>query len=228
MLAFILDSHNFPFTIALLTMIGIALLEGITTLLGFGLSSVLGHFLPDLDAQLDVDHPDVDTPHAGTSLGHLLGWINVGRVPLMVLLIIFLTIFALLGYTLQAIFLIIIGYMLPVLLAALVSLFLSLPWVRFLGKFLGKLMPNDETEAISEETFVGRVATITLGTATKGRPARAKFQDNYGTTHLVMVEPESIAEIFNQGDQVILLERLGGKFLAVHNTNPLLKKIIEE
>ena len=226
MFTFILDSHNLPFTIALLTMLGIALLEGITTLLGLGLSSLLGHFLPDIDAQpdLDVDHPDVDTPHAGTSLGHLLSWINVGRVPLMVLLIIFLTIFALLGYTLQAIFLIIIGHMLPELLAALVSLLLSLPLVRLLGKFLGKLMPNDETEAISEETFIGRVATITLGTAIKGRPARAKFQDNYGTTHLVMVEPESTEEVFNQGDKVILLERLGGKFLAVRNINPLLEK----
>jgi hypothetical protein len=221
MLTFILDSHNFPFTIALLTMVGIALLEGITTLLGFGLSSILGHFLPDVDAQpdLDVDHPD-----AGTSLGHLLGWINVGRVPLMVLLVIFLTVFSLLGYTLQAIFLGIVGQMLPTLLAALLSLFLSLPVVRFLGKFLGKLMPNDETEAISEETFIGRVATITLGTATKGRPARAKFQDNYGTTHLVMVEPESTDEVFNQGDKVVLLERSGGKFLATHSTNPLLGK----
>jgi membrane protein implicated in regulation of membrane protease activity len=226
MLAFILDSHNFPFTIALLTMVGIALLEGITTLLGFGLSSILGHFLPDLDAQpdLDVDHPGVDTPHAGTSLGHLLGWINVGRVPLMVLLVVFLTVFGLLGYVLQAVFWSIIGQMLPELLAALVSLLLSLPLVRFLGKFLGKLVPNDETEAISEETFIGRVATITLGTATKGRPARAKFQDNYGTTHLVMVEPESTEEVFNQGDKVVLLERLGGKFLAARSTNPLLGK----
>jgi hypothetical protein len=221
MFTFILDSYNLPFTIALLTMMGIALLEGITTLLGFGLSSLLGHFLPDLDAQpdLDADHPEADT-----SLGHLLGWINVGRVPLMVLLVIFLTVFALLGYTLQAISLGIAGQMLPALLVALLSLLLSLPFVRLFGKFLGKLMPNDETEAISEETFIGRVATITLGTATKGRPARAKFQDNYGTTHLVMVEPESTEEVFNQGDKVILLERLGGKFLAVRNINPLLEK----
>ena len=43
-----------------------------------------------------------------------------------------------------------------------------------------------------------------------------------------MVEPESTEGVFNQGDQVILLERLGGKFLATPNTNPLLKKIIEE
>jgi hypothetical protein len=224
MITFILDSHNFPFTIALLTMVGIALLEGITTLLGFGLSSMLGHFLPDIDAQpdLEVDHPD--TPHAGTSLGHLLNWLNVGRVPVMVLLVIFLTIFGLLGYALQAVCWNIIGQMLPGLLAALLSLLLSLPVVRILGKFLGKLMPNDETEAISAETFIGRIATITLGTATKGRPARAKFQDNYGTTHLVMVEPENVEEVFNQGDKVVLLEQLGGKFLAARNTNPLLEK----
>lgn len=221
MITFILDSANFPFTIALLTMVGIALLEGITTLLGFGLSNLLGHFLPDIDAQPDLD---VEHPSSGSSLGNLLGWLNVGRVPLMVLLVVFLTIFGLLGYALQAMFLSIIGQMLPGLLAALLSLLLSLPLVRFFGKLVGKLMPNDETEAISADTFIGRIATITVGTATKGRPARAKFQDNYGTTHLVMVEPESTEEVFNQGDRVILLERLDGKFLAVRNLNPLLEK----
>jgi len=142
----------------------------------------------------------------------------------MILFVIFLTIFGLTGYALQGVTLEILGTMLPALLAALVAFFLSLPMVRVLGRSIGKLMPTDETEVISEDTFIGRIATITLGTAKKGRPARAKFKDNYGTTHLIMVEPEEEGEEFSEGNVILLVERVGGKFLAVRNTNPLLEK----
>ncbi len=220
-MTFILDPHNLPFTIALCIMLGIALLEGITTVLGFGLSNLFGHFLPDVDVQADADTGDVGS---NSSLGKLFGWLNVGRVPIMILFVIFLTIFGLTGYALQGVTLEILGTMLPALLAALVAFFLSLPMVRVLGRSIGKLMPTDETEVISEDTFIGRIATITLGTAKKGRPARAKFKDNYGTTHLIMVEPEEEGEEFSEGNVILLVERVGGKFLAVRNTNPLLEK----
>jgi hypothetical protein len=223
MMTFIFDPHNLPFTISLFIMLGIALLEGITTLLGFGLSSLLGHFLPDVDVHVDSD---VDPGDVGSesSLGKLFSWLNVGRVPVMILLVIFLTVFGLGGYALQAVAQSILGNMLHALPVAVVALFLSLPMVRGLGRSVGKLMPTDETEVISEDTFIGRVATITLGTAKKGRPARAKFKDNYGTTHLIMVEPEKEDEELSEGNVVLLVERVGGKFLAIRNTNPLLEK----
>jgi hypothetical protein len=220
---FILDPHNMPFTISLGIMFGIALLEGITTILGFGLSSLLSSFLPDTDIHVNSN---IDTGEVGSesSLGKLLSWLNVGRVPIMILLVIFLTVFGLTGYTLQAVSMNIVGVMLPALLVALIAFFLALPMVRVLGQSVSKIMPTDETEVISEDTFIGRVASITLGTAKKGRPARAKFKDNYGTTHLIMVEPEKEGEEFTEGNVVILVEQIGGKFLAVHNTNPLLEK----
>lgn len=219
-MSFILEPHNLPFTISLLIMLGIALLEGIMTILGFGLSSLLGNLLPDVNLNTDVDPGEVGSE---SSLGKLFGWLNVGRVPIMILLVIFLTVFALTGYTLQAVSREILGQMLPALLATLPALVLSLPIVRELGRSFGKIMPTDETEVISENTFIGRIATISLGTAQKGRPARAKFKDNYGTTHLIMVEPEEENEKFSEGNAVLLVERIGGKFLAVRNTNPLLE-----
>ncbi|MDM8558299.1 YqiJ family protein [Candidatus Parabeggiatoa sp. HSG14] len=220
---FILDPHNMPFTMSLGIMLGIALLEGITTILGFGLSSLLSSFLPDTDIHVNQN---IDTGEIGSesSLGKLLSWLNIGRVPIMILLVIFLTVFGLTGYTLQAISMNIVGWMLPALPVALVVFFLALPMVRVLGQGVGKIMPTDETEVISEDTFIGRLASITLGTAKKGRPARAKFKDNYGTTHLIMVEPEKEDEEFTEGNVVVLVERIGGKFLAVRNINPLLEK----
>ncbi|KHD09919.1 hypothetical protein PN36_11720 [Candidatus Thiomargarita nelsonii] len=208
MMTFILDPHNLPFTICLLIMLGIALLEGILTLLGFGLSSLLDHFVPDVNT--DIDTGDIDS-----SLGKLFGWLNVGRVPIMILFVIFLTVFGLTGYTLQATSLEIFGNMLPALLAAVIAFFLSMPIVRKLGQGIGKIMPSDETEVISEDSFIGRLATISLGTAKKGRPARAKFKDNYGTTHLIMVEPDAENEEFTEGNVVLLVEHVGAKYLAV-------------
>ncbi len=206
---FILEPQNLPFTICLSIMLGIAILEGIMTILGLGLSSLLGNLVPDVHV-----HSDIEPGELGSSLG-LLSWLNVGRVPIMILLVIFLTVFGLTGYTVQAISLEILGNMLPASLAAIIALFLSLPLVRKMGQGIGKILPTDETEVISEKTFIGRVATISLGTAQKERPTRAKFKDNYGTTHLIMVEPEEENEIFYEGDVVLLVERVGGKYLAI-------------
>jgi len=206
---FILEPQNLPFTICLSIMLGIAILEGIMTILGLGLSSLLGNLVPDVHV-----HSDIEPGEPGSSLG-LFSWLNVGRVPIIILLVIFLTVFGLTGYAVQAISLEIFGNMLPAFLAAIIALFLSLPLVRKMGQGIGKILPTDETEVISEKTFIGRVATITLGTAQKERPTRAKFKDNYGTTHLIMVEPEEENEKFYEGDVVLLVERVGGKYLAI-------------
>jgi hypothetical protein len=155
---FILEPQNLPFTLCLSIMLGIAILEGIMTILGLGLSSLLGNLVPDVDTDTDVGE-----------FG-LLNWLNVGRVPIMILLVIFLTVFGLTGYTVQAISVEILGNMLPAFLAAIIALFLSLPLVRKMGQGIGKILPTDETEVISENTFIGRVATISLGTAQKERP----------------------------------------------------------
>jgi len=200
---FILEPQNLPFTLCLLIMLGIAILEGIMTILGLGLSSLLGNLVPDVNTDIELGE-----------LG-LLNWLNVGRVPIMIFLVIFLTVFGLTGYTVQAISVEILGNMLPAFLAAIIALFLSLPLVRKMGQGIGKILPTDETEVISENTFIGRVATISLGTAQKERPTRAKFKDNYGTTHLIMVEPEEENETFYQGDVVLLVQRVGGKYLAI-------------
>jgi len=39
-----------------------------------------------------------------------------------------------------------------------------------------------------------------------------------------MVEPEEENDEFSEGNAVLLVERVGGKYLAVRNTNPLLEK----
>ena len=114
------------------------------------------------------------------------------------------------------------GYLLPGFAAAVMVFFISLPFVRMFGGLLARIIPKDETDAVSEDSFIGRTATITLGRASKGSPTRAKLTDHHGTTHYIMVEPDIDDEIFEQGSSVLLVSRVGAVFKAIRNTSVVL------
>jgi hypothetical protein len=209
MIEFLLASANFPFTISLAIMLIIAIIEGITTMLGSGIFSFLDAMLPEID--LDVDTPDLG--HHG-SFAKFLAWIRIGEVPGIILLVLLLTSYGLFGLAIQLFGQALTGKLFPALLVSIPALFLSFFMVRALGSILAKIIPQDETDAVSEETFVGRVAVITLGQARRGKPAQAKLRDAHGQTHYVMVEPDSPDIIFEQGQTILLTEQSGAVFHA--------------
>ena len=65
-------------------------------------------------------------------------------------------------------------------------------------------MGKEHTDAISRTGFVGQIATITIGEARKGYAAEAKFRDEHGTTHYVMVESANEDDVFSQGQTVLI------------------------
>jgi len=205
-----------PFSVALALMLLLALLEGVGMLLGAGLSSLIDSLLPDID--LDVDGPDVQSPGP---LSALLGWLYIGRVPFLVVLVLGLTFFGISGLVLQSTLQAATGRMLPAWLASIPALGLALPLTRWSASTLARVLPRDETEAVSADSFVGRIATITLGTARPGSPAQARLRDQYGQTHYVLVEPHG-EEPLVQGTQVLLVEQRGSRFAAIVNPNPAL------
>jgi len=228
MFEFLTASQNMPFTVALTVMLGVAFLEGVATLLGAGISGFLDSLLPD--AEMDLEIPDLtansdlgasEVP-ATTTLSKLLGWLRVGEVPILVLLVIFLTGFGLIGLGIQSFVHTASGFLLPGLVASAIALFLALPMVRVVGGGIGKIMPKDETDAVAEHSLVGRIAVITLGTAAKDSPAEAKVRDQHGLTHYVMVEPDEAKDRFTAGTAVLLIKQAGSVFKAIENTNPAL------
>ncbi|MCI0507303.1 MAG: YqiJ family protein [Gammaproteobacteria bacterium] len=219
MMQLITASENLPFTVALTVMFGIALLEGITSVFGAGISAVLDTLLPDTNLDMEVDSSEMRTPNV---LTRLLGWLRVGQVPILMLLVIFLTAFGLIGLGIQSLSQLILGNYAPGWLASIPAAAFALPTVRFCGGLLERFMPKDETEAVSEDSFVGRVAIVTLGTAEKDSPAQAKLKDRFGQSHYIMVEPESNEEKFVQGENVLLIQKVGSVFQAIKNTNEAL------
>jgi len=214
---FVTAAENLPFSVALTIMVGLAVMEGVGMLLAAGISSLVDTMLPDVE--IDVDAPDVHSPGM---ISQFLGWLYVGKLPFLVIFIVLLTSFGIIGLIVQSISLSLIGILLPALVASPVALALALPISRVTAAGVARIMPRDETEAVSSESFVGRIATITTGTAKKGYAAQARLTDEHGQSHYVMVEPDVSADELPHGSEVLLIKKTGHTFLAIPNSNPLL------
>lgn len=215
MFDFFLVSENIYFSIALTIMFGIAILEGVTLLFGFALSSVIDSLLPDVDIDMDIK-AELETQ---SSLSKMLSWLRVGRVPVLMLLVVFLTSFGLLGIGIQSLSQSFTGSVLPALIAVIPAFVLSIPMLRLFAILIEKIMPNDETYAVSEASFIGRVATLTLASATIGHPAEAKLKDKHGKTHYIMLEPDGDFELPARS-KVLIVNKENAVFKAIKNTNP--------
>jgi hypothetical protein len=220
---FILATENLPFTIALALMVGIGLLEGVTTLLGFGASSFIESFLPDMDVDVDIDvdiDADIDAPDLAEmgspgALSGLLSWFNIGRVPILILLVLFLLGFGMMGLIVQSAAQKMTGFLLPGLSASAFAFAGAMIFVKFSGMAMAKVIPKDETEAVSESSFIGRVAVIVTGTAKRRQPAQAKLRDTFGQSHYIMVEPDRDEDVFQTGSEVLLVRQSSAVFYAI-------------
>lgn len=212
----------FPFTVALTVMVIIGAVEGASTLLGLSASAGLESILPDVDLP-DLDpgiDADIDAP--GDMLSQTLSWLRVGRVPVLILLILFLAAFGASGVVLQALLRSLTGWLAPGWLAAVPAFLVAVPVMRGLADLTARVLPQDETSAVSRRTFIGRVAEIVLGTAKTGEPAQARVRDGLGRTHYVMVEPDVNGEEFHAGDAVLLVRADGPRFRAIRPENEAL------
>jgi hypothetical protein len=200
---------TWPFTAATLLMLLIAVVEGIAMMVGGNVSESLQEWLPD-------PWDDVHGP-----FDKLLGWLYVGRVPLLVLLVLFLAGFAITGFALNMIVHRVTGAWVPLILSVPAAFFATLPIVRIFGAGLARLIPHDQTFAVSFDTLVGRIGTIVNGTARQGYPAQAKVPNEHGQALYVMVEPEAEGMTFQSGERVLLTKQISGsRFAAVVNPWP--------
>ena len=221
-------SENLPFAVALGLMLLIGLFEGVGLLLGATLSGLIDHALPDFDFDLDADtHLDTEL---GTDVAHslpggltgVMGWLRLGKVPLLAWVAIFLTGFGIAGLSVQTMAASMIGRFLPALIAAIPAVLITLPFTRGVAGVMARVMPKDETSAVAEESFIGRIAVVTLGVARAGQPAQAKLKDQHGQTHYVMVLPDNEGVELPTGTAVLLVRRQGATFLAIKNPEPSL------
>ncbi len=193
---FLLSGDNVPFVAALVLMLLIGAVEAA------GLGGGIGD---GVEADLDADGPS------------LLSWLNLGRLPLLMLIVVFLFSFGIVGLIGQQLIAAVAGQPAPWLLAVPVALAAALPVTRVFGKGVSRILPKDETEAVSRDSLVGRVAVIVTGEARPGSAAQARVRDQHGQSHYVMVEPDDADDAFAQGAGVLLVRHAGATYFAISN-----------
>lgn len=203
-----------PFSIALLVMLGIGAIELVFLLIGLSPSAAIDSALPDLDAP-DADLDGLPDDGGLSPLSTLLSWLSVGQVPLLVLLVIFLTSFALTGLVLQGVVQAFAGAMLPAWLAAVPALAGGALACRHLGRLFARILPGVQTDAASQKDFLGNFATILRGESRRGLPAEAKIRDARGRTHYILVEPDEAEQVLPAGSRVFLIRQEGNVYRAV-------------
>ncbi len=202
----LLAPESWPFALSIIIVMLIGVIESVTLLIGFSLSGLIDHInLIDLDGWADS----------------WLGWLHVGRVPMLVLLILFLTSFAFLGFAFIAVFHGMVGAFPSPLLSSGLSLLFTLPIVHVGGSAIARVIPKDETSAVELNSLVGHVAVIVNGTARLHYPAQARVRSEQGQTFYIHVEPDSENVVFVTGESVLLVKQLSGsKFSGIANPRP--------
>jgi len=197
---YLFADHNLPFMAAL----GFMLLLAIVQLVGGGLF--------DFDADADLD-ADVDNS-LGAADG-LLSLIGFGKLPLVMWLALLLFLFAGTGVGVQSLANAFLGAPFGPLLASAIAAGLALPLTGVVSRPIARILPGDETSAVTLDTLVGRRARISTGRARAGYPARAQVTDHFGQLHNVMVEPHDRSAELAEGEEILLVRRERDTFLAV-------------
>jgi hypothetical protein len=94
--------------------------------------------------------------------------------------------------------------------------------VRGAGGAIARILPRDETTAISQDALVGRSAVIVLGQARRGSPAQARATDRHGQVHYFMVEPSDDAETLVAGEALFVVSRVGSTYRVTRPLHPSL------
>jgi hypothetical protein len=194
MLDFLLAPANLPFAVALTVM----LLIGAAEAAGLGGAGV--------DAGADLETGGGFDP---------LGWLGIGRLPLLTVLVVLLAAFGLAGIALQQIAAALLGAPLSPWIAAPAAFVAALPLTAAGARVLAQILPRDETTAVGLDSLIAKRATVIVGTARRGSPARARVRDVYGQTHYVMIEPTGDEESLGEGETALLVRREGEIFIGL-------------
>lgn len=234
---FLFAPSNVPFAISLGMLGGLLVIEIATLVIGIPFSAKVDAMLdlhspdlhgPDLHGP-DVHGPDLHGPHVhahggghgGLDVSHEPGlfgtawdWLNAGRVPLLILIMILLGSFGALGYMIEGIAHSFVGW-LPTFMAAIPAFILTIPATRRISLLVSKVVPRDETYVVEAGSLVGQTGIIVTGPLAENTIARVKVRDAHGNHHFPWVRTKDPNLKLGNGDHVLLVELIGSEYLAI-------------
>jgi hypothetical protein len=190
-----------PFAIAAAIMVALGVIELLTMLVGLSIAELVGNGIG-----LEAD--------SHNALDGLLLWINAGCLPLLILIMLALGAFSIAGFLLQGLAHM-VGTAVPVGVAALAAAAGSIPIVRTTSRGIARIIPRDETYAVSEADFVGKVAVVSIGPLDQGLPGRVRLKDVFGNWHTVAARASLDSAPLPVGASVLLVDCDTRSFIAI-------------
>lgn len=213
-----------PFTIALALLFGLVAMEIVFGLMGGTLLGLGADAEIDLDLDLDVDVPDLegldidfgDADPADFELDSApstvvtdgpgaLGWLGIGKMPILIWLAALLLGFGVTGYAVQGIAKALIAAPLPWQVVAVPAAAAGLWFTRTFGALFARALPKTESTAMSARHLGKRYGTVTQGTARRGVPSEVRVTDGHGNTHYLRGEPLKDEDEIPAGTRVLVL-----------------------
>jgi len=190
-----------PFAIAAAIMATLGGIELLSMLVGFSVGEMFGK---EIEVEADSHN----------ALGGLFLWVNAGRLPLLILIILALGIFAIEGFLLQGIAQA-LGLAVPVWIASVAAIAGSVPVIRATSRGISRIIPRDESYAVDEADFVGHVGEVSVGPLDQGLPGRVRLKDVFGNWHTVSARASADSKALAVGSTVLLVDRDARSFIAI-------------
>lgn len=187
-----------PFAIAAALLAALTTIEVLCLTLGFSLG--------ELFDKAGLDH------HSAVS--GLMSWINVGGVPILVLLMLVLGFFAMIGFVLQSAAFALWAY-LPASVAAVPAFILALPAVRRSSRLVAHIVPRDESYAVDLSEFIGARGEVAVGPLDQGLPGRIRIKDRHGNWHSLRAKAARGKAPIAIGSQILIVDRVSNVFIAI-------------
>ncbi|OHV72783.1 OB-fold-containig protein [Ensifer sp. LCM 4579] len=194
-----------PFAIAAVMLAALTAIEVLCLLLGFSLGEVI-------DKSGFDDH---------SALAGLLSWINLGGVPILVLLMLLLGFFAMIGFVLQSAALA-LWSPLPAPVAAVPAFILSLPAVRSASHLVARIVPRDESYAVDLSEFIGVLGEVAVGPLDQGLPGRIRAKDRHGNWHSLRAKAAKEEAPIAIGTDVLIVDCISDVFIAIRAPSDIL------
>lgn len=138
----------------------------------------------------------------GTPFSEAFDWLNLGRVPFAILLMLLLVTFGGVGLVLSG-----LVPQLPAWSFALVAAPAAVLATKGIGNAIARVLPRDETYAVTADEFVGLEGTVTLGPLDDGPAGSVAVRDRYSEVHTLRARPADPGTTIAQGSRIVVVSR---------------------
>jgi membrane protein implicated in regulation of membrane protease activity len=210
-----------PFGIAALILFGLVAIELAGLIVGISASSVIDKgFGSHADVHVE-GHGGLHVEGHDSWFGGILGWLNPGRAPILIVMMLALGAFAASGYFVQSVAIAFAGP-LPALVASVLAMVAAAVLTRAGSRLLARIIPRDETYAVDEADLVGLTASVVIGPLDGGRPGRVRVLDRHGNWHFLNARAAEGHGPFATGKTVLLADCRDHVFSAITATDELI------